>query len=106
MAQGNLAGIADDQVEAEGQDDIDASQDAQMQDIGAISVPRPLKMPWGRMKKHQDEDGKGDGILEPGGDVRPPPDSPPPPGGGPPRMAPGMLPHPAQNGGAKGLETR
>ena len=39
MAQGDLAGIADDQVNADGQDDIDAGQDSQMQHVAAISVP-------------------------------------------------------------------
>ena len=42
MAQGDLAGVADDQVEAEGQDDVDTGQDGQMQEVGAHLSPPGL----------------------------------------------------------------
>ena len=46
MAQGDLAGIADDQVKADGQDDIDAGQDGQMQHVGGhLSPPGLSKCP-------------------------------------------------------------
>ena len=66
MAQGNLAGVADDQVEAEGQDDVDAGQDGPGPGRRRPSQsPRPFKMPWGRMSSTRIRMAKAMASLKP-----------------------------------------